>query len=545
MKSFYLTKGSAILLFLIFSTIKIHSQEHSNCPNSDFSQGTFNNWSAFTGDFDNPAILEGLEPNRQTIIAAPGDLDYNTCNQLLTVPSGAAYSARLGNSDINREAEQLRYTLSVNETTNLFIYKYAVVLQDPSHDAEEQPSFTIEVTNQNGQLIDPVCGYYYVYAQQGMPGWNTCNSVVWKDWTTVGIDLTPYMGQTISIVFTTRDCNQGGHYGYAYISAYCSKLEIVYGYCPNDTVAYVTAPPGFSYQWANGATTQSTIVYHPEYGKRDSCILTSANGCQVMIEGSFKPTIVEAEFSYPPTCVGAPMQFTDESKINQNQIVGRLWDFGDGSPLVSGVDNPQHIYHSPGPFLTKLIAYSTDGCPDTLVKAVEAVEVPVVTFSIDHSCAVKKTWDTIYYDKQTLLHTQNHYDHFQWSTGDTTSSISVYEEGWYSITIDNNRLCYSTDSVMMLECYIDFWMPNAFTPNGDGHNDLFRPVTIPEKVFNFRLMVYDKWGMKLFESQNPSVGWDGYIDGNPAQMGVYGYVILYNNPAGELKQARGSFTLLI
>ena len=541
---FNLIRQPFILLFLLITGVPLFAQEHSNCPNSDFSLGTFSNWIAYSGDFDNPAILEGIEPSRHTIIPAPGELDYKTCNQLYTVPPGAAYSARLGNYDVNREAEQLRYSLSVNASTNLFIYKYAVVLEDPNHDSIDQPSFMIEVTNQNGQLIDPVCGYYYVYAQQGMPGWNTCDEVVWKDWTTVGIDLTPYMGQTVSIVFTTRDCNQGGHFGYAYISAYCSKLEIVYGYCPNDTVAYVTAPPGFSYQWANGATTQSTIVYYPEYGKTDSCILTSANGCKVMIEGSFKPTIVDAGFSYPPTCVGSPMQFTDESTINQNQIVDRLWDFGDGSPQVSGIENPEHIYHSPGPFQTKLIAYSTDGCPDTLVKAVEAVEVPVVTFSTDYTCAVKKTWDTIYYDRQAILHARDTYDHFLWSRGDTTSSIFVDQEGWYGITIDNDHLCYSTDSVMMLECYIDFRMPNAFTPNADGHNDLFRPVTIPEKVFDFHLIVYDKWGTRLFESQNPAVGWDGCIDGAPASGGVYGYAIYYHNPAGELKQVRDSFTLL-
>lgn len=374
---------STKLLFIISFSCLIYlspkiikGQTLSSCPNSDFSLGNFNDWVGYYGDFYNPAANQGFMTTRHTIITSPATFDPNTCGELPTICPGESYSARLGNSNVGAEAEQLRYTINVTTENSLFIYKYAVVMEDPKHDPNEQPSFTIEVADTNGQIIDPICGYYYVYAHQGMPSWHNCGDVVWKDWTVVGIDLTSYIGQTISIVFTTRDCEQSGHYGYAYLSAYCSKLQIVFGYCPNDTVATVIAPPGFSYLWSNGATTQSTIINNPVYGMADSCILTSANGCQVTIVGVFEPTIVTANFDYETVCLGLPVQFTDSSTINQNVITNWIWDFGDGSPLVYNIKNPQHTYTSLGPFNATLIAFSTEGCPDTITKSIVVIPPP-------------------------------------------------------------------------------------------------------------------------------------------------------------------------
>ena len=188
----------------------------------------------YYGTFENPSQYKGIINGRHTIISAPGTYDPYTCDSLFTLPAGSTKCALLGNESVGAEAEQLRYSLTVNDQTNLFIYKYAVVLEDPGHVPEHQPSFTIVVADQAGNTIDPVCGYYYVYARQEMPTWHSCISmeVVWKDWTTVGIDMTPYVGQNISIVFTTRDCQETGHFGYAYISAYCARLEIHYGFWP-------------------------------------------------------------------------------------------------------------------------------------------------------------------------------------------------------------------------------------------------------------------------------------------------------------------------
>ena len=210
----------------------------TNCPNSNFSLGTFDNWTGCYGHFATPCETAGfysITPNeRHLIIPAPGTQDPNTvCESagLTTVFPGEPFSARLGNDAVTGFdpgwAEQLSYVLTVNELNYLFIYRYAVVLQQgqvSSHPPDKQPSFEIDIRDANTNVqIDPTCGYYYVYAQPGLPGWHQCGTatpVFYTDWKTVGMNLAPYVGQTIKVVFTTKDCKPGGHYGYAYISAY-------------------------------------------------------------------------------------------------------------------------------------------------------------------------------------------------------------------------------------------------------------------------------------------------------------------------------------
>jgi gliding motility-associated-like protein len=539
---------STILLcfFLVITKTIVNAQQPSTCPNSNFNLGNFTDWEEYYGDVLFPAHYQGLSPGRHTIIRAPGSNDPRTCGGLLTIPPGESFSAKLGNENIDSEAEQLRYTISVNSTTNLFIYKYAVVLQDPGHLPEEQPSFTIEVADNTGTVIDPVCGYYYVYAQQGLPTWHSCpdDEVIWKDWTTVGIDLTPYIGQTVSIVFTTRDCSLGGHYGYSYISAYCSKLQIMFGYCPNDTIATVTAPPGFSYKWANGAASQTTTIHNPYYGMIASCELTSANGCKVTIDGIFKPTIVDAAFNCRSMCEREVVQFTDSTTINQNLITNWVWDFGDCTPILSNIQNPQHIYDTTGTFKIRMIAYSTDGCPDTLTKLLDIVPVPVADFTANTNCSVRTTIDTIFFQDQVRLSVPPGCDNYSWNTGEIDNTIMVTNEGWYKVTIENADLCFTTDSVMMLYCYVPLSMPNAFSPNNDGLNDCFRPVTFPEKVTSFKMDIFDNWGRRVYEADDIRQGWDGTINGRPAPLGFYVYSLIYGNPSGEENKLTGSVTLL-
>jgi len=541
-----LKRGALTVIVCFYSFIFLFpaiGQNPSSCPNSNFSLGDFTGWQGYYGDFWNPAMNVGFAPTRHTIIKAPASMDPYTNNGLNPVPPGEAYSLRLGNEDSGAEAEQIRYSIDVTEETNLFIYKYAVVLEDPNHAPEKQPNFTIEVADNLGTLIDSVCGFYYVYAHQGMPTWHSTGEVVWKDWTIVGIDLTQYIGRTVSIKFTTRDCSESGHFGYAYLSAYCSQLKIEFGYCPNDTVATVTAPPGFTYLWANGSTTQSTTIHNPVYGMIASCELTSAQGCKVTITGEFKPTIVKAAFGCPSECVGTPVQFSDSSTINQNKITNWKWDFGDGTSPVAGIQNPQHVYSSDGPFYATLIASSTDGCPDTIKKQVPVIANPDADFTTSEPCGVI-THDTLFFNGQVQLEVPQGYDHYTWNTGDSTHSIPVSKEGLYAVTIVNGGLCSTTDSVLMLYCYVPLIMPDAFTPDNDGLNDLFRPVTLPEKINTFHMFIFDRWGRLIFETQDISKGWDGMIKGKPAPLGVYCFSLSYRISSGIFKDLGGTVTLL-
>lgn len=186
--------------------------------------------------------------------------------------------------------------------------------------------------------------------------------------------------------------------------------------------------------------------------------------------------------------------------------------------------------------LYNLIVTDTVQCADTSSQKVTVVPTPVSGFPTDS--------DTLYFDERIQLEATQGYDSYTWNSGDTTNSILVTAEGWYKVTITTAEGCTTTDSVMMLYAFVPLTMPNAFSPDGDGLNDVFRPVTLPEKISSFSMYIYDRWGKQVFFTNDINIGWDGKINGSPAQIGGYAYLVRYGNPSGEVREKRGMVTLV-
>ncbi len=376
-----------ILLSFIFFTNIFYSQV-SSCPNSDFESGTLSGWQGKTGNCcPINTTTFGIVSGRHTIMTGTGT-DPNTCDVVHVVAPGGSYSARLGNDSTGSEAESLIYTVTVTPSSTLFIYKYAVVLEDPGHSAADQPRFQVRILNTANQLIDPTCGVYTVAAAAGLSGFSTCNNgsepVRYRDWTTVGLDLTPYLGQTIKIQFDTGDCALGAHYGYAYVDAYCSPLQIGATFCINSFAAQLTAPIGFTYLWNTGETTQSIIVNNPTVGLTYSCQLTSVTGCTVNISTVLQLENPLANFTLTNTCYNNVI-FTDTTQlINTSLIDTYTWNFGDGSP-ISHDHNPTHIYSAPGTYNVSFTISNALGCSNTINQTVTVIDPPTAQISYSNS----------------------------------------------------------------------------------------------------------------------------------------------------------------
>lgn len=375
-----LPKSSIKKYFFILIAIGINtlSISQTSCPNSDFSDNNFNSWIGYTGDYNNPSINIGIVPGRHTVITT-NSVDPFTCGGLNTIPSGSAFSAQLGNSFSGSESEKLIYQINVTPQNALFIYKYAVVLQDPSHNASEQPGFDVQLLNAAGATIDPTCGVYNVYAGQPGQNFQDCSGVKWLPWNTVGLNLTPYIGTQISIEFTTKDCSLGGHFGYAYIASYCSKLQINVKTCTGDPNIVLSAPPGFAtYSWTYqgvpiGTPTQSITIPQANYavGSVFDCNMTSfsnGNTCPATIQAIITaPATIVPNFSFTPSCaintnatVNNSVQFNDLSTITNGTITNWNWDFGDGT--TSTLQNPTHTYQLAGNYNISLNSISETGC---------------------------------------------------------------------------------------------------------------------------------------------------------------------------------------
>jgi gliding motility-associated-like protein len=132
---------------------------------------------------------------------------------------------------------------------------------------------------------------------------------------------------------------------------------------------------------------------------------------------------------------------------------------------------------------------------------------------------------------------------YLWSTGDKKPSIVVEDSGIYWLRIYDGK-CFSTDSIVLSYCPdLVFYMPNAFTPNNDGTNEVFKIVGTGFLEIKFE--IYNRWGEKLFESLRSEDGWDGTFNGNPCQQDVYFYkVSIKGNRASDTRFIQGTFHLL-
>jgi gliding motility-associated-like protein len=131
-----------------------------------------------------------------------------------------------------------------------------------------------------------------------------------------------------------------------------------------------------------------------------------------------------------------------------------------------------------------------------------------------------------------------------------TINWSDYQPGNYTITVyfENNYGCSAepiTFNITIVECRESFiYAPNAFTPDGDTHNNEWKPIAF--NISNGNYIIFNRWGETIFESYDLNVGWPGTygVNGRIVKDGVYVYVIEYLNTMGVNEKLVGHITLL-
>jgi gliding motility-associated-like protein len=127
-----------------------------------------------------------------------------------------------------------------------------------------------------------------------------------------------------------------------------------------------------------------------------------------------------------------------------------------------------------------------------------------------------------------------------WSTGSTEASIEVTVPGMYYITATVTG-CRVTDEIKVEDCESEIWLPNTFTPDGDGINDIFYPVCY--NIPYASLQVFDRWGELIFEGSGPEAFWDGKYKGEICQDGIYVCKVNYKQK-GHAKTLVGRVAIL-
>jgi len=240
------------------------------------------------------------------------------------------------------------------------------------------------------------------------------------------------------------------------------------------------------------------------------------------------------------TCVDQPVQFS----LIFSRIDSVKWNFGDLSSdeeNVSTLPKPSHQYPAAGSYTVSAIIY--DRCfIDTATTNVVISENKVVKIPSSLGDTTSCLGGQVLVDGTSPNATQ-----YYWADGYSTPQRIIDKAGPYTLTVSNE--C-STDTkiinVTFNECPCKLNIPNAFSPNDDGLNEIFKPVFECEpnpKQYTFK--IYDRYGGVVFQSNNIMKGWDGKKQQVQLPVGIYLWIVEYQNPATKkIIRSKGTVTLL-
>jgi len=236
------------------------------------------------------------------------------------------------------------------------------------------------------------------------------------------------------------------------------------------------------------------------------------------------PVILSPSTDSKTVCIGDFVSFMGIASGNQPPFT-YLWTWPDGH---TSPDDPAFwsvTKDDAGDYT--LLATDLMGCTDQRTITLIVSDGPVAAF---HGS------DTLVVDPGYILEAGTGQAHYLWNTGDSTESIEIYSEGMYTVEMESQAGCLGSDSVYIVlreEPVIEpsqyFYIPNAFTPDGDGRNDVFRAVLTSQQlsIVNFRLSIFDRWGGQVFHTEDIGQGWDGTKSGKPCPEGAYVYRITF------------------
>ena len=304
--------------------------------------------------------------------------------------------------------------------------------------------------------------------------------------------------------------------------------------------------PTTSYDWDFGDGTSSTLT-NPTHTYSDpgeyivTLIITDPESCNGV--DTFSVTInylYEFNTGFVSEALGCiPIDATFTSNFTDGDTY--LWDFGDGTS-DSG-ESVIHTYTIPGEYLVQLITYNC-GIPDTVSQLVIIDGLPTAFFDDDPYYIIVNTLVTF-----TNLSTNA--VTYEWTFGDGGTSTDknaqhVFTElGTYNVclTATNSNGCSDTYCrTVEAEASGVIDIPTAFTPNGDGINDVLYVKGFG--IQNMQLLIFNRWGELVFQTEDYKIGWDGSYHGKLQEMEVYVYSLTGNFADGILFEKKGNITLL-
>jgi gliding motility-associated-like protein len=291
--------------------------------------------------------------------------------------------------------------------------------------------------------------------------------------------------------------------------------------CPGDSLR-LDAGSGFSsYQWNTGSNAQAIWTSgNGAYSVRAA----SANGCATQDSLTLKTFPAPSVTLDPDTllCAGASRQLSAG-----NGFAAYSWS--DGSTAPSLIVSDTGFY--------RVIVTDINGCS-------AADSVHITTIAPTPAGFLPNDTSICQYGTLTLVPLRT-FTNYLWSDGSTGPSLTVSAPGFYYLQVTDKNSCTGKDSILLTgkQCLVGFYIPNAFTPNNSGKNDIFRPL-IYGNLTNYKFSIYNRWGQQVFASTILLNGWDGNINGTPQPPGTYVWFCSYQLQGQQTQFQKGTLLLI-
>lgn len=231
----------------------------------------------------------------------------------------------------------------------------------------------------------------------------------------------------------------------------------------------------------------------------------------------------EAQFTASSPCFPDSVVFTDLSKFPSGNITNYWWAFGDNT--FSSEKNPYKFYNEPSRYNVKLVIRADNGCVDSIVKhrSVIVKEKPIASFTFNEISSLNGGQKQVEFHNYT---TENAID-FKWDFGNGKSSneknpiLSYLDSGKNTFTLTATTAEGCSDSYSLVTYHkFFFYLPNAFSPDGNSINEMYLPFS-SLFISYYKMEIFNKWGEKIFESDDILKGWDGKYRDEYCANGIY------------------------
>jgi len=299
----------------------------------------------------------------------------------------------------------------------------------------------------------------------------------------------------------------------------------------------------------NGSDISNTVIVSPDtttiyqISAQDDC--GSYADTFITIYTHSIPTI-NITSNYTSGCQPFMIEFIENGSADNHSFV---WDFGDG--LMSLHQNPQHLFKTAGVFDISINVEDIYGCKNskTIYDMIRINPKPSAKFTANPEIT-SVIEPTVFFTNHSLLA-----DTFIWNFSDESSSILEnpvhtfpnYTTGKYNVELITSTKFSCRDTANMeitINDKFTFFAPTAFSPDFDGLNDIFRVYGNGIDNKNFNMIIYNRWGETIFETNDMFYGWNGMISGKICSSGTYYWLVKYKNTQGIEYTETGTVTLI-